>query len=224
MIVHYLSQTFILLDYSVPSELDHWSPWPHWKWFKVRCADPCPDSGAVSGISTTVPSDVGVLPAAVLGRDSGHWETPLCPPGSLHWTHLQGKHTLNLSALWFLSCFGVFIFYRLIWIQFCESTIRHCNIVQMDLTFKHCYVEQLDLTHKFFIWCWPSYGTMNLFYPCPLSYVTWSLSFRVSVSRPSLRMRWREKEPQILRILRVEDLVKVKGSRTLVTRLKMRTR
>lgn len=162
MIVHYLSQTFILLDYSVPSELDHWSPWPHWKWFKVRCADPCPDSGAVSGISTTVPSDVGVLPAAVLGRDSGHWETPLCPPGSLHWTHLQGKHTLNLSALWFLSCFGVFIFYRLIWMQFCESTIRHCNIVQMDLTFKHCYVEQLDLTHKFFIWCWPSYGTMNL--------------------------------------------------------------
>lgn len=126
--------TFILLDYSVPSELDHWSPWPHWKWFKVRCADPCPDSGAVSGISTTVPSDVGVLPAAVLGRDSGHWETPLCPPGRLHWTHLQGKHTLNLSALWFLSCFGVFIFYRLIWMQFCESTIRHCNIVQMDLT------------------------------------------------------------------------------------------
>lgn len=48
--------------------------------------------------------------------------------------------------------------------QFSESTIRH-YIVQMDLTFKHCYVEQLDLTLKFFIWCWPSYGTMNLFIP-----------------------------------------------------------
>lgn len=110
MIVHYLSQTFILLDYSVPSELDHWSPWPHWKWFKVRCADPCPDSRTVSGISTTVPSDVGVLPAAVLGRDSGHWETPLCPPGRLHWTHLQGKHTPYLSALWFYHVL-VFLFF-----------------------------------------------------------------------------------------------------------------